>query len=413
MSALLLKQARVIDPGGPYHNKVVDILINKGRIEKIGARIPAGKERVVESDNLHVSLGWYDTSAHFREPGNEQKETIRSGLDAAAAGGFTAVNALPSTDPFTDSNSAVEFMLNTAKGHSVQLYPLGALSKGGNGEQLAELFDMHKSGAIGFTDDGSIPNTRLVMLALQYQKQFNSTVVVYPSDMDLATGGQMHEGVESVRAGMKGLPAIAEEIQLARDLRLQAYSGGHLHVGTVSTAAGVALIKEAKQQGANVTCAVAAHNLLFTDAAVSGFDSRYKMMPPLRSKDHVDALIAGLKDGTIDGICSDHRPEDVEHKILEFDQAAFGACTIEHAFAAANTALRMHMKIGAIVERFSHGPRKAFRLPLTRIQKGEPAELTYFDPTLSYFAETKYSKGVASPYEGMELVGKVLGTCHA
>lgn len=409
MKDTLLKRARVIDPGGPYNSKVVDVLIKKGTIEKIGNRIPAGKAKVVTSNDLHVSIGWFDSSVHLREPGHEYKETISTGLDAAAAGGFTGIAALPSTEPFTDSNSAIEFMLNKSAGHRVKLHPLGALSKGGKGEQLAELYDMHQSGAIGFTDDKPVSNTRLIMLGLQYQQQFNGTLVTYPCDRDLAANGQMHEGSFSVRFGMKGVPDLAEEIQLARDIKLQAYAGGHLHIGTISTAGSVALIREAKKSGARITCSVAAHNLLFDDAYLGSFDSRYKVMPPLRSQEHIDALIEGLKDGTIDGICSDHRPEDIEHKMLEFDHAAFGATSIEHAFAAANTALAGHMKINKIVERFAHGPRKAFGLPVTHIQPGTPADLTFFDPSIEYTAKTKYSKGVASPYDDVELIGKVLG----
>lgn len=411
MKSTLLKQAKVVDPGGPHNNKVVDILVSKGRIEKIGSRIPAGKAMVVRSKNLHVSLGWFDTSVHLREPGHEFKETVQTGLDAAAAGGFTAICSLPSTSPFTDTNTAIEFLRGKAAGHRVSLHPMGAISKAGKGRQLAELYDMFKSGAIAFTDDGAMENSRLLLLALQYQSSFGGRIVVYPNDKDLSTGGQMHEGLQSVRCGMKGIPSIAEEIPLSRDLRIQRYGGGHLHIGAISTAGSVAMVREAKAAGANITCSVPAHNLFFTDGMLEGFDSRYKVMPPLRSETDREALIEGIKDGTIDGICSDHRPEDIEHKDLEFDQASFGANTIEHTFAAAHTALQKRVRIKRIVECFAHGPRRAFGLPVPKIEKGELADLTYFDPSLSYQADAKVSKGVHSLYQDVELTGKVLGIC--
>lgn len=412
MKDLLLRNGTVIDPGGEHHEAEVDILISGNKISRIGVRLPKGDAREVDLPNMHVSLGWFDLRAHFRDPGEEWKEGLPNGLDAAAAGGFTHVAVLPSTDPVLDSRAGIEYLQRKAAGHAVRVLPLGALTKGLKGEQLAELYDMQQAGAVAFTDDQHpVRNARLMLLALQYCSNFDGTVISFAHDADLGAGTMMHEGHMSVRLGMRGLSSIAETITLQRDLSLLEYTGGRLHVATISTAGSVALIRAAKAKKLRVTCSVAAHNLLLDDGCLRGFDTYYKVQPPLRDRVHIDALREGLKDGTIDAVVSDHRPEDVEHKKLEFAQAAFGAIGLETAFAVANTALKGHMSVRRIVERFSHGPRAVLGLPIEHITTGALPDLTLFDPECDWTCSEGdiVSRSHNTPFIGQHLVGRPLG----
>ncbi len=412
MKDLLLRNITVIDPGGEHHEAEVDMLISGNKIVRIGTRLPKGEAREWKVSGAHVSLGWVDLRAHFRDPGEEWKEGLTNGLDAAAAGGFTAVAVLPSTTPVLDARAGIEYLLSKANGHAVRVLPLGALTKGLKGEQLAELYDLHQAGAMAFTDDQSpVPNTRLMMLALQYCRNFDGTVVAFPYDADLGVGTMMHEGPMSVRLGMRGLTPMAETIALQRDLSLLEYTGGRMHVAAISTAESVALIKAAKAKKMKVTCSVAAHNLLLDDGCLRGFDTHYKVLPPLRDRTHIDALRDGLKDGTIDAVVSDHRPEDVEHKKLEFAHAAFGMIGLETAFAVANTALKGHMSLRRIVERFSHGPRAVLGLPTSHITEGTLADLTLFDPNCdwTFSAADIVSRSKNTPFIGQHFVGRPLG----
>ncbi|MCC6400510.1 MAG: dihydroorotase [Flavobacteriales bacterium] len=412
MSRLLLRQVHVIDPGGPVHGQDVDVLVEDGRVTRIGQRLPKGEAFEIRRTGLHASPGWVDLRAHFREPGEETKEGLTNGLDAAAAGGFTSVAVLPSTHPVIDDSSRVEHLLRRSEGHLVRLLPLGALSKGLQGQQLAELYDMHRAGAVAFTDDQEpLRNPRLLLLALQYAGVFGGTVITFPQDPDLLGRGQMHEGPLSARLGMRGVAPLAEQVRLGRDIALLEYTASRLHAATISTAEGVALVRAAKSKGLAVTASVAAHHLLLDDGCLRGFDTVYKVMPPLRDAATIEALRDGVKDGTIDTIVSDHRPEDIEHKKVEFGQAAFGMSGIETAFAVANTALKGHMSLRRIIERFTHGPRKALGLPVQHIAEGSAAELTLFDPEESWTYEkaAAVSRADNSPFFGQQLTGRPLG----
>ncbi|MBV6405187.1 MAG: dihydroorotase [Flavobacteriales bacterium] len=416
MKPTLLRQVHIVDPGGPAHGQEADLLLQDGRIARIGQRLARGDAREVRLPGLHVSPGWTDTRAHFREPGEEPKEGLRNGLDAAAAGGFTAVAVLPSTRPAIDDASRVEHLLRRADGHVVRLLPLGGLTKGLQGQQLAELYDMHRAGAVAFTDDQEpLRNPRVLLLALQYVTVFGGTVIAFAQDPDLLGQGQMHEGPLSARLGMRGIAPLAEQVRLARDLALLEYTGSRLHVATVSTAEGVDLVRAAKARGLALTASVAAHHLLLDDGCLRGFDTVYKVMPPLRDATTIEVLRNGVKDGTIDTICSDHRPEDIEHKKLEFGQAAFGMGGLETAFAVANTALKGHMSLRRIVERFTHGPRKALGLPPLHLVEGGEADLTLFDPEMSwvYDRPTAVSRADNSPFFGQQLTGRPLGIVRA
>lgn len=414
MSELILRQVKVVDPGGPHHDAVVDVYIAKGRVERIAARLPKGAGKEVKGEGLHLSPGWVDLRAHFRDPGEEWKQGITNGLDAAAAGGFTTVCALPSTTPVTDGRSGIDYLQRRAAGHAVRLLPLGAITKGLKGEQLSELHDMQLAGAVGFSDDQrTVRNTRLMMLALQYVRGLPGAplpVMVFPNDPDLGAKGMMHEGPMSTRLGMRGIPPMAETVQLARDIALLEYTGGHLHAATISTAGSVELIRQAKARKLKVTASVAAHNLLLDDGCLRGFETCYKVMPPLRDSEHIDALRAGVKDGTIDAIVSDHRPEDREHKVLEFGPAAFGIIGLETAFAVANTALKGSTSLRRIIERLTHGPRAVLGLPVVHIAEGA-TELTLFDPEADWTCteEDLPSRSHNTPFLGQRFTGRPVG----
>ncbi len=413
---LFIEAAKIIDRGSKYHNQIVDLYINNGKIEQIGKKLKAleGVDTFTYR-NLHLSPGWLDLRANFSDPGNEHKETLESGIKAAAAGGFTAVVLSPATEPVVDSKSIVEYILNKSKNSIVDLYPTGSVSKGLKGEELAELNDMHLAGAIAFTDDkSSIQNPNLLKVALLYCKSFDGLIMSFADHKDLSYKGMMHEGEKSTHLGLKGIPALAEEIIINRDLYLVEYTEGKLHFNTVSTSGSVDLIKEAKKKGLKITADVGAAHLLLDDSNLEDFDSRFKVQPPFRDKKHIQALIKGLKSGAIDAICSDHQAEDIENKKREFDYAAFGIINLQTAYAAANTALKGKLEIEEIIEKLSHQPRKILGLETIEIKEGATANLTLFDPDLEWTLEKKaiLSKSFNSPFIGMKLIGKALGVIN-
>ncbi len=415
MSELLIRHVKVIDPGGPHHDEEIDILVRDGRVARLGRRIATGDALEIKAPGLHASPGWMDLRAHFRDPGEEWKCGVENGLDAAAAGGFTAVTVLPSTLPVTDGQAGIEYLLRRAQGHPVRLLPMGAITKGLKGLELAELHDQRMAGAVAFSDDQhTVRNSRLMLLALQYIQGLpgnSGPVMVYPNDPDLCSMGMMHEGPMNTRLGLRGLPAMAESIQLARDLDLLEYAGGHLHAATISTSGSVELVRQAKARKLKVTASVAAHNLLLDDGCLRGFETCYKVMPPLRDASHIDALREGVKDGTIDAIVSDHRPEDREHKVVEYGQAAFGIIGLESCFAVANTALKGRMSLRRLIDRLANGPRAVLGLPAIHIAEEAPAEITLFDPVAEWTLreEDLVSRSHNTPFIGQPLTGRPLG----
>ena len=415
MNEILLRKVKVVDPGGPHHDATVDILVREGVIVKIGERIAHKNAHEIKHEGAHASPGWVDLRAHFRDPGEEWKQGLTNGLDAAAAGGFTAVAVLPSTVPVVDDRSGIGYLLQQAKGHPVTLLPIGALTQGLKGQQLAELHDQRLAGAVAFSDDQhTVRNSRLMLLALQYCAGLSANgipVMVFPNDPDLTKGGQMHEGPMSTRLGLKGLPPLAETLALQRDLALLEYTGGHLHAATISTAESVELIRQAKAKKLHVTASVAAHNLLLDDGCLRGFETCYKVLPPLRDAHHIEALREGVKDGTIDAIVSDHRPEDREHKVLEYGPAAFGIIGLETSFAVANTALKGRTTLRRLIERFTHGPRAVLGLPFVHIAEDQPANITLFNPKVDWTCteEDLVSRSHNTPFLGQRLTGRALG----
>jgi len=406
---LLIKSATLIDKSQPaLHRKKKDILIEKGNIKAIGRGLSADrKTRVIEAENLHVSPGWFDTGVSFGEPGYEERETIANGLEVAAASGFTGIVLNTNTNPTPDSSGDIVFLKEAAKNHSTELFPMGTLSVRAAGEDLSEMYDMHSVGAVGFSDYKTpLQNPNLLKLALLYTQNFGGLVYSFPLDAELAHHGQMHEGEVSVRLGLNGIPGLAEELLVARDLSLLEYTGGRLHIPTISTAASLKLITAARKKGLDVSCSVAIHHLWFSDAAAEQFDSHFKVMPPLRDQKDRKVLQKGLKEGAIDFVTSDHCPLDVEQKRREFDHAAFGATGLEESFGILNQLYGPETS----AEILSRG-RQRFGQPEAVLKEGHRALLTLFDPDVEYLLQEKDLKSHSknSMFLGVPLKGRAYG----
>ena len=405
---IIIREAKIIDSKSPFHNQTLDILIVDGFIKKIGKSLPNSENAdEIKLDNLHVSQGWFDTSVSFGEPGFEDRETIENGLNTASKSGFTAIALQPNSYPVIDNQSQVNFVLNKAHGFATELFPIGALTKESEGKDMAELYDMKKAGAVAFGDyNKSLDNANLLKIALQYVQDFDGLVIAFAQDEKIKGNGVANEGIVSTQLGLKGIPNLAEELQIARNLFLLEYTGGKLHIPTISTAKSVQLIKEAKAKGLNVTCSVAVHHLVLTDSTLEGFDTRYKVSPPLRTETDRKALLKGIKDGTIDIITSDHNPIDIEHKKMEFDTAKNGTIGLESAFGALMTVLPLE----TIIEKLTAG-KGIFSIENHSIDEGLKANLTLFNPEMrSIFTKSNiFSKSKNSAFLGMEIKGKVYG----
>ncbi len=405
----LLKSATIIDASSPHHQKKKDILIVDGKISQIAKDIPTEKHyQIIQLDNLHVSCGWFDTSVCFGEPGYEERETVANGLKAASKSGFTAVAVNPNTQPYTDSKADIQFLINKANNNATELFPIGALTQEAKGIEMAELFDMQQSGAIAFGDYGHpIQNDKLMSIALLYAQNFDGLVMSFPSNSSISGEGSVNEGKNSTKLGFKGAPSLAEEMQIIRDIYLLEYTGGKLHIPTISTVKSVELIKNAKEKGFNITCSVAAHHLCLTDDELEGFDSNFKVNPPLRTEEDRQALIQGLKDGVIDILTSDHNPIDIENKKLEFGLAKFGTIGLESLFGAANSVLDLETFTSSI----SENPRRIFGLESITVQEGQTANLTLFNPSPSvgFGEENILSTSKNSAFLNKKLKGKVYG----
>ena len=405
---IIIREAKIIDSKSPFHNQTVDLLISDGILEKIGKSISDTEGATeVKLDNLHISQGWFDSSVSLGEPGFEDREIISNGLNVAARSGFTAIALQPNSSPIIDNQSQINFVINKSNGFATQLFPIGALTKNSEGKDMAELFDMKNAGAIAFGDyNNSLDNANLLKIALQYVQDFDGLVIAYPQDVNIKGNGVANEGDVSTRLGLKGIPNLAEELQIARNLFLLEYTGGKLHIPTISTAKSVQLIKEAKAKGLHVTCSVAVHHLVLTDEKLEGFDTRYKVTPPLRTDADRKALIAGTLDNTIDMITSDHNPIDIEHKKMEFDMAKNGTIGLESAFEALSTILALDK----IIEKLTSG-KEVFGIKNESISIGNTANITLFNPEgKSVFTkENILSKSKNSAFLGTEIKGKVYG----
>lgn len=410
---VLIKQARIICPQSSFHNKTVDILIENGIITQIKKEIRTNVSKTIEEDGLMVSVGWLDMQANFCDPGYEHKEDLESGLRAAAAGGFTGVCVVSGTNPPLHNKAQIEYIINRAKNNLVNVYPVGTISQNQEGKDLSEMYDMKLAGAVAYSDYKSpIKDAGLVLRALQYSDNINSFIITHCDDKSISHGGQMNEGETSTSLGLRGTPALAEEIMLQRNISVLEYAGGKLHIPTISTKGSVDLIKKAKSNGLQITCGVASHNLLLDDSALVDFDTNYKVNPPLRSKRDVQALRNALENGVIDVVVSDHRPQDTECKDLEFDLADNGIIALQTAYASANTALKGENS--SLIEAFTSNPYKILGLELPNIEEGEKANLTIFTSSGETTLDDRsiLSRSKNTPFTGKKLQGKVIGAIN-
>jgi len=407
---IIIKNAVIVANSSDFHQKKTDIKIENGLISEIAPEINTSGFEVVSFENLHVSNGWMDASVSFGEPGFEERENIDNGLMTAAKSGFTNVAYQPVTQPVIDNQSVVSFLKSKAAHHATSLHPVGALTKNREGSDLSEMYDMQNAGAVAFGDyKKNISNANLFKIALQYVQDFDGMVLAFCNEPTVKGKGVVHEGIFSTRLGLKGIPALAEEMIVARNLFLLEYTGGKMHISTISTEKSVTLIHEAKAKGLNVTCSVAVHNLVLTDDVLVEFDTRYKVNPPLRDTRHQQALINGVLDGTIDVITSDHYPLDIEHKKMEFDLAKDGTIGLESAFGALLTVLPLEV----IIEKLT-AAKALFLKKESRLKVGEKADLTLFNPSKEWIftANDILSKSKNSAFLNQPMKGWVYGIYH-
>jgi dihydroorotase len=405
---LLVKGITIVDPNSEFNQQSCDVRIEQGKITVISKQLDHAKnEEIFEGKDLMISPGFFDLNCMIGDPGLETKEDMETGTAAAKAGGFTGIAVLPTTKPIVHSKGEVAYILNQAKNNLVNVYPIGAISKDLEGKELAELFDMQSAGAVAFSDGGkAIADDGFVSRALQYCLGFGGLLMLFPENKAIAGKAQVNESRNNVLLGMKGIPALAEEMQVSRDIFLASYHDAPIHISTVSTAGAVALIRKAKKEGVKITCDVAAHQLVFTEELLNDFDSNYKVKPPLRGKADQKALIAGLKDGTIDAISSQHRPHEIEFKDVEFEIASFGIISLQTVLPLL---VQAGLSASLIVEKLSINPRKLLNLPVPTIEVG--AEANFVGYSLGqewvYDATTNASRSKNSPLLGKRLKGKV------
>lgn len=380
----LLKSALIIDPQSSHHLKKRDVLLNKGIIEKIASKIEDQKAKTIQLQNLHISQGWLDTSVCFGEPGLEERENLYNGLQTAGKSGFTMVMIQPNTRPVTQTKAAIQYLKNEYP-HPVSVFPVGALTTESEGKNLAELYDMYKAGAISFYDfKKPIKNPNLLKIALQYVQNFEGIIQSFPFEPQIAHYGVANESAATTQLGLKGIPPLAEALQIARDLAILEYTGGKLHIPTISTEKAVQLVKEAKKKGLQVTCSVSINNLLFTDEVLETFNTNFKLNPPLRANKDQKALIKGVKEGIIDGVTSDHNPIDIENKRVEFDHALPDSIGLESCFGALGTKLSVTESVASLTRL-----KTTFNLKTPAIEEGNIANLSLFNPEIEWvFTET-------------------------
>ena len=409
MKNLLIQSVTVLHPESPFNGQTVDVLISNGKVAEIAKQIDGSNKNasIFDAKGQFLSPGFLDINANFGEPGLETKEDMETGCATAAAGGFTAVALMPNTQPPIHSKAEVSYLLNKSQNHLVDILPIGCISHHREGKELAEMFDMQKSGAIAFSDGNKpVSNAGLMSRALLYTKSFNGLIFSYAEDQDIAAKGKMNEGVMSTFLGMKGNPSLAEELMVSRDLYLAEYNEARIHFSTISSHRSVDLIRKAKKAGVKVTCDVAAHHLVLSEENLEGFDSQFKVKPPLRTKIDQKALISGLRDGTIDAIVSQHTPHEIEFKDVEFEIASYGIIGLQ-------TVLPLALKLGLspemIVEKLAISPRKLLGIAIPGFDLGISANFILINPIEKWTFDEKSnkSKSYNSPFMGQELTGKV------
>ncbi len=411
---VLIKQATIISSSSPFNGLTKDILIEDGVIIKINDSITEKANHTIEQIGLCVSIGWMDIFANFADPGFEYKETLESGAKAAAAGGFTDVMILPNTNPVVDTKSQIEYIIQKSKPLTVTIHPMGAVTKKAEGKELAEMYDMHHNGAIAFGDGtNAVQSAGILLKALQYVKSFDGTVIQIPEDKSIGTNGLINEGIVSTQLGLPGKPSIAEEIFIARDIKLTKYAESKLHFTGVSTAKSLEYIKRAKDGGTKITCSATPYHLFFTDADMQGYNTNLKVNPPLRIESDRQALIKAITDGTIDCIASHHFPQNTDSKVCEFEYAKEGMIGLESLFGILRILGIGDEKVGLehLTNLLSINPRKIFGVAIPQIKEGATACLTLFNKDEEYiFTEAMIkSKSKNTPFVGKKLKGKVIG----
>jgi dihydroorotase len=412
---LLIKQALIVDPHSPFNGQIADIFIENGQINRIAKQITDKADKEIAAENLHVSPGWVDVFANFSDPGYEFKETLETGAAAAAAGGYTDVFVIPNTKPVIHDKPGVEYIIQKSKYLPVNIHPLGAVTKNTEGKELAEMYDMKAAGAVAFSDGlNSVQSAGLLVKALQYVKPFEGIVIQLPDDKSIQPHGLMNEGIISTQLGLPGKPAMAEELVVARDIKLARYAESKLHFTGVSTKKSLEYIKRGKDSGIAVSCSVTPHHLFFCDEDLTGYDTNLKVNPPLRTKEERESLKKAVEDGTVDCIASHHLPHETDSKVREFEYAKYGMTGLETAFAVVTTTLP-NLSAHRLVELLSLNPRRVFQMQPATVKEGATAVLTLFDPKLQweFYAEGSKSKSKNSPFNGRKLRGKVIGIINA
>jgi dihydroorotase len=408
---ILIRQARIIDRSSPHNGAIRDILVDKGRITAISAAIDQPADTVLEHRGLFVSPGWVDIFSHFCDPGYEHKETLETGAAAAAAGGYTDVFVLPNTRPAVDSKSQVEYIRGISASLPVGIHPVGAITRGLEGKDLAEMYDMRHSGAIAFSDGTSpVQSAGLMLKGLQYVKAFDGIIIQVPDDKTVGSNGLINEGVVSTRLGLPGKPMMAEELMVDRDLKLLHYTGSRIHFTGITSPRSLDYIRRAKDAGLAVSCSVTPYHLFFTDADLAGYDTNLKVFPPLRDDASVRALRQAVLEGVVDCIAAHHFPHEFDSKVIEFEYARPGMTSLETTYAALRTQLP-ELSVERIVDLLSRNARELFGLDQAAIAEGQPASITLFDPEGETRPEagTTRSKSKNSPFFGKVLKGRVIG----
>ena len=409
--SIILKSAKVINAESKYNGTKQDILISEGKIVKIAKSIIDKNATIINIKNLHVSNGWFDSSVSFGEPGLEERETIENGSDVASKSGFTGILLNSNTKPVADNQTDISFIKLKSKNSICNIYPLGALTISSKSVEMAELFDMKNSGAVGFYDyKKPILNSNLLKTSLLYSQSFDSVVMSFPMDQSIAKKGIINEGMISVSYGVKGIPNFSEEIQINRDLHILEYTGGKLHIPTISTKKSLDLIKKAKSKGLNVSCSVAIHNLIFNEEKLKDFDTRFKVLPPLRSEKDRLALIKGVKNGEIDLVTSDHCPIDIENKKTDIYNAKFGTIGLESFFGALNSLFTTEETIEILTK-----GREIFNIETIQFKEGSTANLSLFtvDDEYEFSKVNILSKSKNSAFLGFKMKGRPIGIINS
>lgn len=406
---VLIKQATIIAPSSPFNGQIKDILITDGTISAISDSISENTDQVITQDGLCVSIGWMDIFADFADPGYEQKESIESGAKAAAAGGFTDVMLIPNSQPVVDNKAQVEYIIQKAKQVGINIHPVGAISKKTEGKDLSEMYDMRLSGAIAFSDGiKPVQNSGLILKALQYVKSFDGTIIQIPDDSSIGTNGLMNEGLVSTQMGLPGKPVLAEELMLARDLKLARYADSKIHFTGISSPKSLEYIKRSKESGIKVSCSITPYQVYFCDEDLQGYDTNLKVNPPVRTRADMMTIRKALLDGNIDCIASHHLPQHWDNKVCEFEYAKPGMISLETMFAVL---MSCGLSAGEFVQMQTINVRNIFGLPVPEIKEGETACLTLFVPGTEFIFEENMirSKSKNSPFIGKQLKGKVIG----